>query len=199
LLTKTIFFFFEIAMFTHLYNDPHHERALRRLSLPPQLQFQQYRHQVRFQQLRDFRDKNNHTRVPRGYVENPSLSFWVDRLRHQKKLFDAGKKSWLTKEKIATLDSVGFVWVVKNSPTSFEDRIQQLLEFRDKKNHTRVPSRYAENPSLGQWVADIRQQKKLFDAGKKSRLTKEKIATLDSVGFVWVFWQNTGGQEALSE
>jgi len=48
--------------------------------------------------------------VPQGYAENRKLSWWVMNQRAQYQLLKQGKKSWLSEDRMALLDALGFDW-----------------------------------------------------------------------------------------
>lgn len=57
---------------------------------------------------------------------------------------------------------------------NFENRFQELLEFKKVHGHTRVPRR---NGKLGDWVNKLRQ--------RKDRLDEQRLVRLDEIGFCW--------------
>lgn len=61
----------------------------------------------------------------------------------------------------------------------FDERLKDLLVFKEKFGHCRVPQVWKENKKLGQWVASMRNLKK---AGK---LPEERQKMLEGLGFVW--------------
>ena len=54
--------------------------------------------------------------------------------------------------------------------------------FKEEHGHCLVPQMY---PELGQWVHGQRQDYLLLSRGQKSPLTTERLAKLQSVGFVF--------------
>lgn len=74
---------------------------------------------------------------------------------------------------------------------AWDDRIEQLLEYKRKHGDLLIPIRYKLNPSLGKFVHNTREQYKLFHKRtpegykKKCSLTAERIKQLDEIGFVW--------------
>lgn len=65
-------------------------------------------------------------------------------------------------------------------------RASQLLEFKKKHGHVRVPKRYKEDPGLSNWVNKQRQQYRNFITGQKPcSLTPERIEFLSRLGFSW--------------
>ena len=68
----------------------------------------------------------------------------------------------------------------------WEERLQELAEFKRKFLHTNVPQRYTENKQLGIWVMNQRIQYKLFKANNnKSFMTRERIQSLKELDFKW--------------
>lgn len=53
---------------------------------------------------------HGHCRVPHGYPENKKLSWWVMNARAQFQSLVAGKKTWLTPDRIQLLNDLGFEW-----------------------------------------------------------------------------------------
>ena len=74
---------------------------------------------------------------------------------------------------------------------SWEDRMDQLREYKEKHGDLLIPIRYSENKSLGKFVHNTREQYKLFHKKtpegykKKCSLTAERVKQLDDIGFVW--------------
>ena len=67
-------------------------------------------------------------------------------------------------------------------PLSWEERFQQLVEYKEKHGHTVVPQLY---PELGMWVHRQRRDYKKMVSGKKNYMTQEKLEKLQSIGFVF--------------
>lgn len=73
----------------------------------------------------------------------------------------------------------------------FEERLNQLLRFKEEFGHCNVPQRkYSENPSLGTWCNNIRSKysKKMKNGVYTSSraLSQDRIARLEDIGFQWV-------------
>jgi len=136
------------------------------------------------QQLVDFKVKFRHTNVPRDYAENRSLGTWVDTQRQQYKLLKAKRKSCMTRERIQSLNELGFEWE-RYTTRTWEENRQQLVDFKREFRHTNVPQRYAENKPLATWVDTQRYQYMLLKAKGKSQMTRERIQSLDQLDFDW--------------
>jgi hypothetical protein len=137
----------------------------------------------RFEDLVQFRHDFGHCLVPLEWSENPSLAHWVKRQRCQYKAKREGKHSTLTDERQISLEKMGFIW--DSHRATWEERLNEIADFRERHCHCNVPSKYPKNPQLSIWVKCQRRQFKLFLEGRKSNMTRERIAKLSSIGFVW--------------
>ena len=81
------------------------------------------------------------------------------------------------------MNKVGFVWL--GVDYKWEERLQQLVDFNDEFNHTNVPQKYTKNRPLATCVRTQRNQYKYIEDGKPSSLTKERIESLNKIGFIW--------------
>ena len=119
----------------------------------------------------------------------------------------------MTDERQQALESLGFVW--DSHWAIWEERLNELVAFRDDHGHCNVPANFEGNPPLSIWVkvraishpkhianAFVltltfassqcqRRQYKLFRSGQKSNMTEERIAKLDSVGFSWTVFERS--------
>mmetsp|Transcript_33827 Transcript_33827/g.64406 ORF Transcript_33827/g.64406 Transcript_33827/m.64406 type:complete len:566 (-) Transcript_33827:105-1802(-) len=140
--------------------------------------------QKNFDSLVKYKNEHGDVRVPRLYTKNPKLGEWVTDQRRQWKSKMDGKPNLMTEDRKAKLDEVGFVWKVRDR-ADWNDRYEQLLEFKKENGHCIVPQHYTRNRALGKWVAKQREQYRFYREGKHSFLTEERIDLLKSVGFVW--------------
>lgn len=100
-------------------------------------------------ELIEFRAANGHTLVPHTYDPNPQLARWVKRQRRQYKLMQTGKTSTMTPERVAILEEAGFVW--DSHEVSWREKVQELVQYREKHGDCLVPSSYRDNPRLATW------------------------------------------------
>jgi hypothetical protein len=145
--------------------------------------FQNERWMERYQDLLVYHRLRGHCNVPRDYKNNRSLGQWVKRQRHQYKLLKQGQHSHLTQDRIQILEVLGFIW--DSHGAAWEEKHQELKEFRNAHGHCNVPYVYQGSPKLSTWIKRQRRQYKLFVTNQPSTMTHERIAKLESLGFVW--------------
>ena len=135
------------------------------------------------EQLTEFKVQLGHCLVPQQYAVNPKLGGWVSTQRRNYKLQKEGKPSSMTEERIRALNGVDFDWDATNA--SWNALLEQLTEFKVQLGHCLVPYKYSANPELGRWVSKQRYFMKLYQEGKPSSMTEERIRVLESIGFDW--------------
>lgn len=72
-------------------------------------------------------------------------------------------------------------WVKK----TWDERLEELREYKMVHGDANVPTLSKENPSLGHWVHDQRKQYRLFQEKKQTAMTPARIEELEKVGFRW--------------
>ncbi|KAL7461138.1 hypothetical protein ACHAXS_001565, partial [Conticribra weissflogii] len=162
----------------------------------------------RFEELRKFRGKYGHCRVPLD-KNSPSLllGIWVKNQRKQYRLYRKKKalaanrssergssssnstsasqvSTSLTKERIRLLKSIGFEWRFEDE-YEWKEKFAELQLYKSRHGNCDVPSRYPANVALGKWVRKQRKQYRLFRTGRKCGLNEEKVYMLEAIGFVW--------------
>lgn len=145
---------------------------------------------VRFAELKKYREKYGDCLVPSKYVENPALGKWVENHRSYYKKFREGKKGskGLNEERICALEGLGFVWSIKGDNSKLWDkRFLELQHYKELYGHCLVPQKYAGNPTLGKWVNHQRVAYKKYCEGEKGSrgMSVERIHALEALGFVW--------------
>lgn len=90
----------------------------------------------------------------------------------------------MVKERREKLESLGFTWQVRNRP-EWEQRFQELMEYKAIHGDCKVPQHYKDNKALGKWVAKQREQYKLKKKGQHSFLTPDRQEKLEQEGFLW--------------
>jgi len=150
------------------------------------IQFRQYQAEIwsdKFEDLLEFRKIFGHCHVPHYYQQNVPLAQWVKRQRYQYKLKDNGKRSTLSDERIQSLNKIEFIW--NSHDAVWEERWNELLLFKQMYGDCIVPSTYNDNPRLAVWVKRQRRQYKLYNEGKATSMTNERIAKLEKLEFAW--------------
>ena len=95
-----------------------------------------------------------------------------------------GKGMLLTDERTAAFDAIGFIWTSQEYVTrSFDERIEDLEEYKQTHGHVNVKAH--EDNSLGQFCANVRYSRKKVVKDGTRKLTEERIARLDALGFEW--------------
>lgn len=136
-----------------------------------------------FTLLENYKKEHGHVLVPRP-SQVAGLGDWVSDQRRQYKMWKEGKTSQLTAERRQKLEEIGFVWQVRDRP-AWDIRFNELLEYKTKFGHCKVPQHYKDNKSLGKWVAKQREQYKRHLKGEHTFLTPLRLEKLNEAGFVW--------------
>lgn len=108
---------------------------------------------------------------------------WVKRQRYQYKLKCEGSRSTLSDERVRLLNQIGFIW--NSHDAVWEERWNELLEFKRLYGHCIVPSNYENNTQLAVWVKRQRRQYKFYSEGQATSMTQERIDKLEKLGFAW--------------
>jgi len=122
------------------------------------------------------------TNIP-STEETKQLRIWICNQRAQYKLYQQGKKSNLTPERIKALNEINFDWGDRITPWS--TRFEELCQYKAKHGDCLVPQHYNQNPQLGSWVKAQRRHGKLFQSGEGGSMTLERYRKLEGMGFVW--------------
>merc|ERR1712183_969804 len=125
---------------------------------------------------------NDHCFVPHTYPENPKLSQWVRKQRHQRKRKERGLHSTLSDERQEMLTNAGFIW--DSHRAQWQERYLSLEAFLFTYGHCNVPSNFKDSP-LSSWVKSQRKQYKLYQSGLKTTMDKERVNLLNRIGFNW--------------
>ena len=129
---------------------------------------------LRFAELAAYKTKRGTCNVPQSY---PKLGLWVHSQRVKYKLFKDGKKSTMTDEKVAKLESIGFNWCFRQA--LWAEMFQSLKSYKTKHGNCNVPRGFKEIPKLALWV---KKQRCNYNS---SQMAEERIEKLESIGFEW--------------
>jgi len=124
--------------------------------------------------LQRFKQHFGHCRVARDHEEGGlNLGNWVGSQRR--------KNHKLSPEQITRLNELGFSWdpLAEDWETSFA----ALEKFKQREGNASPPQEHHEDEiNLGWWVVTQRQKR------SKHKLSSERIARLDQLGFSWYPW-----------
>jgi hypothetical protein len=90
----------------------------------------------------------------------------------------ARKHNRLSKERIAELDRIGFVWSVDVRP-EWGSYFKKLEAFKKKHGHCNVPKVYPQDPGFACWVHNMRARK------RRKGLDRKTVRRLNELGFCW--------------
>jgi hypothetical protein len=113
---------------------------------------------------------------------------WVANLRSSYKRFQKNQQNYkglqFTEERLQQLRDVGFDFDLKCGKT-FEDRLEELREYKAKHGDVHVSQKYKGNPSLGSWCANMRTAYRRKKEGKPTlfNISEERIKILEDMGF----------------
>lgn len=147
--------------------------------------------------LHEFVKKHGHARAyPERYPGR--LADWVVSIqnyeyplyrKHQKEplqnetFFETISSLYLNEDRVKELSDVGFEF---RRTWTWQERMQNLQAFQQEYGHVRVPRRFKQNPSLGNWVSRVRQQYRDYHTpNKNTTLTLQQIQQLEEMGFEW--------------
>ena len=146
-------------------------------------------------QLKSYKDQYGDVDVPLKYKPNLALGAFVNRQRTEYRKLKQGLQSSLTANRIKDLNSMGFKWSIRVSRTPWEQRLNELKNFKAEYGHTNVPSTYPPNQPLAYWIFKQRGQYRIYLKNCMSRLpedekpvchmTADRIRMLNDLGFEW--------------
>ncbi len=125
-----------------------------------------------YNRLQGYYSKHGNADVPNRWKEDLKLAGWVNQQRQRR------KNEMMPDEQVQRLDALGFTWQHRERG-AWEDRYQELIEFKEKHGHCNVPFEYKEVLKLGAFVNAMRSHK---TAGT---LSQERIELLERIGFEW--------------
>ena len=143
--------------------------------------------ETRFQQLCEYRQQNGDCLVPQKYLKNPPLGKWVHKQRCNQRVSLKSDTTKLSKERIALLDSIDFVWIVNARKVDWEGQFDSLLRYKRAHGHCNVCH---QDGVLGEWVSEQRQDFQQFKRrGKEDSISSiviSRFEKLKAVGFQFV-------------
>lgn len=159
--------------------------------------------QTHYEELVEYKRNNGNCNVPARYTKNRRLGIWVSAQRQQYKQINSNvdgdkprRAAPLTQERIDRLNDLGFTWTLRNRDSlgeSWNQRLDELKQYKEQFGDCLVPSRYLPNPELGIWVGTQRTQYRLFQQAKESGnedlnstpMNEDRVRQLEELGFMW--------------
>ena len=144
-------------------------------------------------ELKEYKRTHGNCDCPTHCPENPKLGRWVHTQRHQRRLQLKGKKkSCMSEERVALLDSLGFSWEVRHKferpHATWQQQFDELKKFADQYHHFCVPAEVM--PHLHAWcVPQKRQLQWLYEQQQQTgeygsnTMPLERAEALEAVGF----------------
>jgi hypothetical protein len=146
---------------------------------------------VMFSQLLEFRQKHGHVKVPQRYNENEKLGNWVNLWRCNYREYKRTDRKKGDPERMKCLESIGLVddiiatgYEKESVKENWYVMFSQLLEFKQKHGHMKVPSKYNENKKLGMWVVTCRRNYRKYKRTNGKKGDPERMKCLESIGLV---------------
>jgi superfamily II DNA or RNA helicase len=125
----------------------------------------------RYAELQAFKAQHGHCNVPQRHARYRQLGTWVNTLR---RLWQSGQ---LSAEKAQRLEQLGFDWEPKT--TRWEKCFAALAEYHRQHSDCLVPTDYAADPDLAEWVQRLRGQY------ARGQLSADRVRRLNELGFCW--------------
>ena len=131
-----------------------------------------------YKKLVEYRQRNDHCLVPRGYEQNKSLGRWVNQQRYKH------TKNTLRPDRKKLLVEIGFVWKVdpiaahaSSQERKWHEQYKKLVEYRQDNGSSIVPFRYEQDKAFGRWANKQRAR----HASNDLRVDRKEL--LDKIGF----------------
>ena len=70
--------------------------------------------------------------VPQKYPDHPALGVWVNKQRMEYKLYQEGKKTSMTLERVQKLEAAGFQWAKRKGAEAWEAKFEELVQYREE-------------------------------------------------------------------
>lgn len=136
----------------------------------------------RYSELLEYSKTNGNCDVPATWTDNPALGHWVVRMRQLK------KQEKLDPERVKLLEEIGFNWVLttRGQRKPWEERLQDLIRYKEQHGDCNVPIRWEPDPELGGWVSRQRTNR------KSGKIPAGQVDILDELGFEWSLGKEGG-------
>ena len=147
----------------------------------------------KYRKLKSFQKKHGHCKVPTTTPEYLQLNTWLTKqrldyheLKHKGNCKGSnGHDPQITRKRFQLLEEIGVKWESKEVSWNklWEQRFKELKEYKAKYETFKIPQGETKYSQLYTWTCRQRQLNKNKNSKK---LSAERIAKLDSIGFEWV-------------
>ena len=91
-------------------------------------------------------------------------------------------------------------WEYEVTVRTWEERYEDLLEYKRQHGHVKVPKRYSDQHGLGRFVERVRKKwVKMQKDPNCKLLTEEQIKKMDELGFIWVAKESVTWKDRIEE
>jgi hypothetical protein len=143
-----------------------------------------------FKLLLEFKQKHGHFKVPRKGNEYGKLGIWVSNRKGDYREYKRTNGLKGDPERMKRLESIGLVDGITTGDAKDDVKVSwygvynQLLEFKQKHGHVKVPAKYNENKKLGRWVTNWRRNYREYKRTNGQKGNPEQMKHLESIGLV---------------
>jgi len=134
-----------------------------------------------FEELVEYKNKKGNCDVPPS--QHTPLSYWVTQQHKEYQKLQEGKPTRLTLQKMQQLTDLGFIFRTVSKSLTWDQRIEQLKQYKILHGHTRVPK---SDPQLGVFVNRQRYEYSKFKSGRPSTMNESRLNDLQELDFVFV-------------
>ena len=132
---------------------------------------------------KEYYAEHGNLKVPAPYITKSGIRIgaWIANLRTYRKI--GAQSSYLTKERIAALDSIGMIWDVADM--LWERNFGAAKTYCNERGNLDVPFNYVTNDGikLGVWIINLRNS--YLGKNKSYKLTQRQIDALNEIGMIW--------------
>lgn len=138
----------------------------------------------RYNDLVKFKKKYGHCNIPNPFPSAPKLRKWANLQRYLHKRRCQGENNVLRQDRIDALKKIGFRFAPYNNQVPWQQRYDELLEFKKTYGNCNVPREYAPNIQLGYWVCNQRKEFKNKFQGRTPEVARFRTEAFKKIGFL---------------
>jgi len=138
-------------------------------------------------------------RVPSNSTDFPKLTNWLKKLQAASLKREKEEIPILMEIQLSQLEKIGYEFQGYDDPNhlaareitvsvkqkSWDQRVDELNEFKRAHGHFRVPVDKAEYGGLCKWVTYVRTEYRKWNRGERNRLTDDRLGQLKRIGFAF--------------